>query len=161
MQPAATGSTAPAAITSGARCVELDGGAEIARLSDDDIDDLLDSAMEAEADAIMVACAPLDEAVTALQEMYLKPMYLVSDDMDEMEKALRYYNGKPLIGVANAGSIEGFIALARRGAALAVADEALAEKAAQALGARNVFIDKGDGRLLCADGTPAADITEE
>ena len=161
VQPAATGSTAPAAITSGARCVELDGGAEIARLSDDDIDDLLDSAMEAEADAIMVACAPLDEAVTALQEMYLKPMYLVSDDMDEMEKALRYYNGKPLIGVANAGSIEGFIALARRGAALAVADEALAEKAAQALGARNVFIDKGDGRLLCADGTPAADITEE
>lgn len=161
VQPAVTGRAAPTAITSGSKCLELNGGAEIARLTDDDIDELLDSAMESEADAIMVSCAPLDEAVTALQEMYLKPMYLVSDDMGELERALRYYNGKPLIGVAEAGNIDGYIALARRGAALAVEDEALAEKAAQALGARNVFIDTGDGRLLRADGMPAADITVE
>lgn len=159
--PAATGAGAPAAITSGSRCLELNGGAEIARLTDEDIDDLLDSAMEAEADGIMVACAELDETVTALQEMYLKPMYIISDDMGELERALRYYNGKPLIGIANAENIQEYIALARRGAALAVVNEALAEKAAQALGARNVFIDAGDGRLLRADGMPAADITEE
>lgn len=161
VQPAETGMGAPAAITSGSKCLEMNGSAEIARLTDEDLDDLLDSAMEAESDAIMVACAPLDETVTALQEMYLKPIYLVSDNLGEMERALRYYNGKPLIGVADAENIDGYIALARRGAALAVADEALAEKAAQALGARNVFIDGGDGCLLRLGGTPAANITED
>ena len=157
--PAETGAQAKPAITGGSKCLVLDGGAEIEELADDDIDDLIDSAMDAEGDAIKLAYSPLDEAVTALQEMYLKPMYLVSDDAAELEKAVRYYNGKPLIGIADAENIDAYIAIAKKGAALAVADDELAEKAACVLGADNVFIDKGEGELLTADGNPAADIT--
>ena len=151
---------APKAITSGSKYVLLDGGAEIAKLTDDDVDDLADSAMDSEADAVMISYSPLDEAVTTLQEMYLKPMYLVSDDADELENAVRCYNGKPLIGVADADNIDRYIEIAQKGAALAVNDEALAEKAAAILGAHNVFIDDGE-RLTALGGVPAADIVEE
>lgn len=151
---------APCAITSGSKLLVLDGNAEIAKLTDDDVDDLADSAMDAEADAVMISYSPLDEAVTTLQEMYLKPMYLVSDDADELEKALRYYNGKPLIGVANADNIDEYIEIAKKGAALAVNDAALAEKAVSVLGAHNVFVDDGES-LKNAEGDEAAAIVEE
>ena len=108
----------------------------------------------------MISYSPLDEAVTTLQEMYLKPMYLVSDDADELEKALRYYNGKPLIGVANADNIDEYIEIAKKGAALAVNDTALAEKAVSVLGAHNVFVDDGES-LTNAEGDEAAAIVEE
>lgn len=160
MQPVDACEGAPAAITSGSKYLALDGGCEIAKLTDDDVDDLADSAMDSEADAVMISYSPLDEAVTTLQEMYLKPMYLVSDDADELEKAFMYYNGKPLIGVADAENIDRYIDIARMGAALAVNDISLAEKAAAALGAHNVFVDDGES-LTAFDGTPAADIVEE
>jgi len=148
------------AITSGSKFLMLDGNAEIARLTDDDVDDLADSAMDSEADAVMISYSPLDEAVQTLQEMYLKPMYLVSDDAEELEKALRYYNGKPVIGIADADNIDEYIAIAKNGAALAVKDASLAEKAAAVLGAHNVFIDDGES-LQLANGDTAAAIVEE
>lgn len=160
MEPVNACEGALCAITSGSKFLMLDGNAEIARLTDDDVDDLADSAMDSEADAVMISYSPLDEAVQTLQEMYLKPMYLVSDDAEELEKALRYYNGKPVIGIADADNIDEFIAIARKGAALAVKDASLAEKAAAVLGAHNVFIDDGES-LQLANGDTAAAIVEE
>ena len=130
-------------------------------LSDDDIDDLMDSAMEAESDAVRIEISPLDEAVQSLQEMFLKPMYLVSGDGEELEKALRYYNGKPLIGIANETNIDEYIAIACRGAALSVADTSLAAKAAAVLGEKNVFVDPGDGRLMDIAGETVCEFVEE
>ena len=160
MEPVDACEGAPCAITSGSKYLALDGNAEIAKLTDDDVDDLADSAMDSEADAVMISYSPLDEAVTALQEMYLKPMYLVSDDAEELEKAVRYYNGKPLIGVADENNIDEYIKIAEKGAALAVNDAALVEKAAAVLGAHNVFVDDGES-LKAANGDDAADIVEE
>jgi hypothetical protein len=69
----------------------------------------------------------------------------------EAEKALRLYNGKPLVGVAGDEDIEEYIRIAREGgAALAVASEALHARAAEALGAKNVFVDCGEDAGLSA-----------
>ena len=161
MEPVCAEADAPAAITSGSKYFAIEDGAEMTALSDDDIDDLMDSAMEAESDAVRIEISPLDEAVQSLQEMFLKPMYLVSGDGEELEKALRYYNGKPLIGIANETNIDEYIAIARRGAALSVADASLAAKAAAVLGEKNVFVDSGDGRLMDIAGETVCEFVEE
>ena len=161
IEPVKAEAAAPAAITSGSKYFALEDGAEMALLSDDDIDDLMDSAMEAESDAVRIEISPLDEAVQELQEMFLKPMYLVSSDVEELEKAVRYYNGKPLIGIANAENIDEYIAIAQKGAALTVADAALAVKAAAVLGENNVFVDAGDGVLATVSGDKVCEIVEE
>lgn len=161
IEPVKAEAAAPAAITSGSKYFALEDGAEMALLSDDDIDDLMDSAMEAESDAVRIEISPLDEAVQELQEMFLKPMYLVSSDAAELEKAVRYYNGKPLIGIANAENIDEYIAIAQKGAALTVADAALAVKAAAVLGENSVFVDAGDGALAAVSGDKVCEIVEE
>ncbi len=161
MTPEKAADEAVPAITSGSKYFALEDGAEIAVLSDDDIDDLIDSAMEAEADAVRIEISPLDDAVQQLQEMFLKPMYLVSEDAGELEKALRYYNGKPLIGIADDANIDEYIAIAEKGAALTVKNAALAEKAAAVLGAKNVFVDEGDGCLKTIAGDKICEFVEE
>jgi len=161
MEPVKTAGDAPAAITSGSKYFAIEDGAEMTILTDDDVDDLVDSAMEAESDAVRIGISPLDEAVQTLQEMFLKPMYLVSSDAEELEKAVRYYNGKPLIGIADEDNIDEYIAIAKKGAALAVKDAALAEKAAAVLGARNAFIDAGNGCLADAEGNRICEFVEE
>ena len=50
--------------------------------------------------------------------------------------------------------------IAKKGAALAVNDAALAEKAVSVLGAHNVFVDDGES-LKNAEGDEAAAIVEE
>lgn len=141
-----------AVIASGSKSVEFAGEPVfIADVSADDVDDMVDSALEAEADALMVAHAPLAEAVRALQELVLKPMYLVAESPAEAEAALLLYNGKPLIGIAGADDLEEYIHIAKRGgAALAVGTEALYELAAEALGAKNVFVDCGADETMSA-----------
>lgn len=147
-----------AVIASGSKCVEFEGEpVAIADISGDDPDEMVDAALEAEADVLMVAYSPLAEAVAALQEMILKPMYLVARTPGEAEAALRIYNGKPLVGIAGEGNLEEYIRVAREGgAALAVSSGALCARAAEALGAANVFVDCGkDARLsekLSGDG---------
>lgn len=141
-----------AIIASGSRSVEFAGEPiQIEDVSGDALDDMLDSALESEAEAVLVAYSPLAEAVTALQEVVLKPMYLVADSPAEAERALRLYNGKPLLGVADEGDLAEYVRIAKEGgAALAVSAEALWGRAAEALGAKNAFVDCGRDADLAA-----------
>lgn len=133
-------------VTSGSRWTELTEETEIGDAGDGDVDDLIDEALDSDADVIRVRYSPLEEAVTQLQETVLTPLYLVAESPAEAEKALRAYNGKPLIGVANRADLAAYIAVAKRGgAALCVSDPVLADEAAAILGAKNVFVDNGDG----------------
>ncbi len=139
-------------IASGSKSVAfVDNPVLIADISEDDLDDMTDNALEAEAEVVMVAYHPLVEAVQALQEVVLKPMYLVAQTPEEAEAALRLYNGKPLLGVADAENLNPYIRIAKEGgAALAVGAEALYAPAAQVLGAKNVFVDCGADAELSA-----------
>lgn len=149
------------AITSGSKCVELDGGAQIADITADDQEDMLDNAMDTEADAVKLACGDLAEAAAYIQETMLKPMYLCGDDPDAVARAARVYNGRPMIGVADADSLEGFIRAARQwGALLTVKNAELALAAAKELGAKNVLVDDGE-TLTKIDGTAAATVIVE
>lgn len=150
------------AITSGSKCVELNGAdVEIADITADDQDDMLDNAMDAEAEAVKLACGDLAEAASYIQETMLKPMYLCGDDPDEVAAAARGYNGRPMIGVAKENTLARFIEAAKQwGAVLAVSDENLAALAAEELGEKNVLIDLGDTLTRCG-GSTAATVTAE
>lgn len=143
-------------ITSGSKKAALDGELEIEDISADDPDDLMDNAMDAEGGALLVSGSNLAEQVTALQECILTPMYLKAETPGEARKALRYYNGKPLIGVADRATVAEYAELAACGADLTVADAECARIAAEKIGEKRVLIDAGDGFLRRMDGTVAA-----
>lgn len=148
------------AITSGSRCAVLENGAEICDITADDEDDMLDNAMDTEADAVKIACENLAEAASYIQETMLKPMYLCGDPAD-VRAAARAYNGRPMIGVATSETLDEFIAIAKEtGALLTVESEALIDIAANELGEKNVLVDLGDS-LADNMGVEAATIVTE
>ena len=148
------------AITSGSRCAVLENGAEICDITADDEDDMLDNAMDTEADAVKIACENLAEAASYIQETMLKPMYLCGEPAD-VRAAARAYNGRPMIGVATSDTLDEFIAIAKEtGALLTVESEALIDIAANELGEKNVLVDLGDS-LADNMGVEAATIVTE
>jgi len=148
------------AITSGSRCAVLENGAEICDITADDEDDMLDNAMDTEADAVKIACENLAEAAAYIQETMLKPMYLCGEPA-EVRAAARAYNGRPMIGVATSETLDEFIAIAKEtGALLTVESEALVDIAANELGEKNVLVDLGDS-LADNMGVEAATIVTE
>lgn len=135
-----------AIITSGSKSVACaDKPVLFADVTEDDVEDMVDTALEAQEEVIMVSRSSLAEAVQALQEVILKPMYLVAASPAEAERALRLYNGKPLIGIADAKDLDAYIRIAKTGgAALAIFPDASYDRAAEALGKENVFVDCGE-----------------
>lgn len=152
MQAAPAAASARATITSGSKSIEFGEKVVLAaEVSEDDLEDLADAALEAASDILMLSHSRLSAAVAAVQEVALKPLYIVAKSPKQAEAALRIYNGKPLIGVAGGGDLAEYIRIAREGgAALAVGAEALYGVAAEALGAENVLVDCGEDARLSA-----------
>ncbi|MGI6238257.1 MAG: homocysteine S-methyltransferase family protein [Christensenellales bacterium] len=163
-------------VASGAQSVEFaEKPVEICDVSADDIEDMIDSALETHAEIILVEYTPLADAVQALQETIRKPLYLVASSPEEARRALRLYDGAPILGVATHADIDAYESIAKSGgASLAVADEALFDRASDVLGAHRVFVDcgadaalsqaltaRGVRTILRAAGAAAAHVTRD
>ena len=151
-----TGESPIKGITSGSKLCVFGDECVITDITADDDDDMVDNAMDAEGDALLINGADdITESTAYLQETVMKPLCLFDEDASALEKAAARVNGRALIGVANAENVGEYARAAKNSlSALAVCREAYETAAAQ-LGEDNVYI-FSDGKLYCHDGGTAA-----
>lgn len=149
MPPAQKRPRAKFMLTSGSKLfIPADTAVEAEMTDEKDIDDIVDFALESDADVICVAHGRLAELVASIQESSFKPLILLSQDFDNLSRAARIYNGKPMIGIANVYNFFYMVEIAKEnGAALLFGEAPSVDYARDML--IHIDMDKSDVCFLC------------
>ncbi|MBR2441444.1 MAG: homocysteine S-methyltransferase family protein [Clostridia bacterium] len=126
------------AVCSHIRTLELGRPFSLVACTDGDIDDIIDTALDAQDEgADLLSVSARADYIQELQAVVNLPLRLEAETPEQLEKALRAYNGKPLV----LGDKEFVFPLVKKyGCAVAVKESMLEKARAYGIPNKNIFV---------------------